>query len=134
MTRDLHEKIGEVTFHQLIAGVEPAVLTHGGTIRRRGTAATLKRGTIMAKSLGTAGDGKLVILGTTAAANETLTADCILADDIEVGTATDENVIVYVEGNFNEAALTVADNYEITEADRDALRMRRIYLGGVQAL
>ncbi len=134
MNRDLHEKLGEVTFEQLFAGIEPAALTRGGTIRKLGTAATLKRGTILAKSSGTAGDGKLVVLGTTAAANETLTADCILADDIEVGTAADENVVVYVEGNFNEAALTVAKNYEITEPDRDALRTRRIYLGAVAAL
>jgi len=61
-------------------------------------------------------------------------ADCVLADDVTVGTTTDENVVVYVEGNFNEAALTVATDYTITEADRDVLRTKRIYLGGVMAL
>ena len=132
--RDLHNTVGTMEYENLFAGNEPAALVRGGTIRKLGTAATLKRGTILAKSSGTGGDGKLVILGTTAGANETLTPDCILCDDIEVGTTDDENVVVYVEGDFNEAALTVDENYTITEADRDALRTKRIYLGGVMAL
>ena len=41
---------------------------------------------MLALSAGTAGDGKLVILGSTATTNETLTANCILAEDVEVGT------------------------------------------------
>lgn len=61
-------------------------------------------------------------------------ADCVLADDVEVGTTADENVVVYVEGNFNEDALIVAEDYTITEADKDELRTKRIYLGGVMAL
>lgn len=133
-TRDLHTKVGEMEFDNLFAGNEPAALVRGGTIRKLGAKATLVRGTILAKSGGSAGDGKLVVLGTTAATNETLTPDCVLCDDIEVGTTDDENVVVYVEGDFNEAALTVASGYTITEADRDALRTKRIYLGGVMAL
>ena len=44
------------------------------TIRKEATAAaTYKRGTVLALSAGTAGDGKLVILGSTATTNETLT-------------------------------------------------------------
>ena len=61
-------------------------------------------------------------------------ADCVLADDVEVGTTADENVVVYVEGNFNEDALIVAEDYTITEADKDELRTKRIYIGGVMAL
>lgn len=133
-SRDLKNVIGAVEFDNLFAGNEPAALVRGGTIRKLAAKATLVRGTILAKSGGSAGDGKLVILGTTAATNETLTPDCILCDDIEVGTTDDENVVVYVEGDFNEAALTVDENYTITEADRDALRTKRIYLGGVMAL
>ena len=132
--RDLHTKVGVMEYEKLFASTEPAALVRGGTIRKLSAKATLARGTILAKSGGSAGDGKLVILGTTAATNETLTPDCILCDDIEVGTTDDENVVVYVEGDFNEAALTVDENYTITEADRDALRTKRIYLGGVMAL
>lgn len=132
--RDLHTKVGVMEYEKLFASTEPAALVRGGTIRKLSAKATLVRGTILAKSSGSAGDGKLVILGTTAATNETLTPDCILCDDIEVGTTDDENVVVYVEGSFNEEALIVAENYTITEADRDALRLKRIYLGGVMAL
>jgi hypothetical protein len=130
-TRDLHEKIGSVEFEKLFAGMQPPAIVKPGVIRKLGTAGTLKRGTLLAKSSGSAGDGKLVIFGTTAATNETLTADCVLCDDIEVGTTDDENAAVYVSGDFNEAALIVATGATITEADRDALRTKGILLGTV---
>ena len=132
MTRDLHEKLGSVTPENLFAGLEPHALTHAGVVRKLGTAGTLKRGTLLAKSSGSAGDGKLVIFGTTAATNETLTADCILAEDIAVGTSADENALVYIQGNFNEDELILATGASLTEADRDALRMRGIILGSSQ--
>ena len=131
-TRDLHEKLGSVEFPQLFASIDPPALVRGGTIRKLGTKATLVRGTVMAKSSGSAGDGKLVVLGTIAETNETLTADCILTDNIEVGTSADENVTVYITGDFNIDALTVAENYTITEADKDVLRTKGILLGTVQ--
>ena len=130
-TRDLHEKIGSVEFEKLFAGMQPPAIVKPGVIRKLGTAGTLKRGTLLAKSSGSAGDGKLVIFGTTAATNEILTADCVLCDDIEVGTTDDENAAVYVSGDFNEAALIVATGATITEADRDALRTKGILLGTV---
>ena len=82
---NLSEKLGEMTFDGLITDIKPAPEVRGGVIRKLSAAATLKRGTILAKSSGTAGDGKLVILGTTATTNETLTANCILAEHVEVG-------------------------------------------------
>ena len=132
MTRDLHEKIGAVTPENLIAQLDPPALKKAGLIRKLGTAGTLKRGTLLAKSSGSAGDGKLVIFGTTAASNETLTADCILAEDIDVGTANDENALVFFQGYFNEDALILKSGASLTEADRDALRVRNIILGGSQ--
>ena len=129
MTRDLHEKIGSVTPENLFAGLEPSPITKTGTIRKLGTAGTLKRGTLLAKSSGSAGDGKLVIFGTTAATNETLTADCVLAEDVPVGTANDEAALVYITGNFNEDELILTSGASLTEADRDALRVRGILLG-----
>lgn len=132
MNRDLHEKLGSMEYEKLFAGLEPKALTHPATIRKLGTAATIKRGTLLAKSSGTGGDGKLVVFGTTAGSNETLTADCILTDDIEVGTAADENVLVYISGNFNEAALILATGATISETDRDELRKKGIILGTVQ--
>ena len=132
MTRDLHEKLGSMEYEKLFAGMEPKALTHPATVRKLGTAATLERGTLLAKSSGSGGDGKLVIFGTSAGANETLTADCVLCDDLDVGTSTDENALVYISGNFNEAALIMAPGASLTEADRDALRERGIILGTVQ--
>ena len=132
MTRDLHEKLGSVTPENLIAKLDPPALKRAGVIRKLGTAGTLKRGTLLAKSSGSAGDGKLVIFGTTAASNETLTADCILAEDIDVGTANDENALTFYQGNFNEDALILKSGASLTEDDRDALRVRNIILGASQ--
>ncbi len=134
MNRDLHEKIGEVSVENLFAGLEPPALTKAGVIRKLGTAGTLKRGTLLAKSSGSAGDGKLVIFGTSAASNETLTADCVLANDIDVGTTSDENALVYITGHFNEDALILGTGASLAEADRDALRVRGILLGASQGV
>ena len=129
MTRDLHEKIGSVTPENLFAGLEPHALKKAGVIRKLETAGTMKRGTLMAKS---SVDGKLVIFGTTADTGETLTPDCVLVTDIDVGTSVDENALVYISGNFNEDALIMDEGASLTEADRDALRIRNIILGGSQ--
>ena len=116
---NLSEKLGEMTFDGLITDIKPAPEVRGGVIRKLSAAATLKRGTILAKSSGTAGDGKLVVLGTAAVSNETLTPDCILCDDIE-------KVAVYTAGCFDIGKVTVSASYTITEGDKDNLRMRGI--------
>lgn len=123
---NLSNKIGEMDYDGLFTDIVPAAQVRGGKIRKLSAEATLKRGTILAKSSGTAGDGKLVVLGTVAASNETLTPDCILCDDITVGTTDDEPVAVYTAGCFNPDKVTVAASYTITEADKDNLRMRGI--------
>ena len=97
---NLSEKIGEMTFDGLITDIKPAPEVRG--------------------------DGKLVMLGTAAGSNETLTPDCILCDDIEVGTDADEKVAVYTAGCFDIGKVTVAASYTITEGDKDNLRMRGI--------
>lgn len=132
MTRDLHEKLGSVVPENLFAGLEPSALKKTGTLRKLGTAGTLARGTLLAKSSGSAGDGKLVIFGTTAASNETLTADCVLAEDVPVGTSADEPALVFITGNFNEDALILASGASLTEDDRTDLRVRGIILGSSQ--
>ena len=124
---NLSKKLGEMNFDGLFTDVVPAVQVRGGIIRKQAAdAVTLKRGTILAKSYGTDGGGKLVILGSTAANNETLTPDCILCDDVEVGTAADEKVAVYTAGCFDPDKVTVAENYTISQTDKDNLRMRGI--------
>ena len=124
--KNLYSKVGEMEFDGLITDVAPEPIVRGGTIRKLGTAATLKRGTILAKSSGTAGDGKLVVLGNTAASNETLTPDCILCDDVDVGTSADVKAAVYVAGCFDINKCTVKTAYTISEDDKDKLRERGI--------
>ena len=195
MERDLHEKIGSVEFEKLFAGMQPPAIVKHGTIKRLGTAATLKRGTLLVKG----SDGLLYVCGTnpTGEATEdfngdgpattftlaasplpaaingakvgtadatvsaynpqtgvvTLSAapaagtknvhityekagvnepDCVLTDDVDVGTSAEENVAIYVSGCFNEAALIMAEDHSLTEADRDTLRKKGILLGTVQ--
>ena len=123
---NLSKKLGEMDFDGLLTDIKPAPEVRGGTIRKLSAAATLKRGTILAKSSGTGGDGKLVALGTTAVSNETLTPDCILCDDVEIGTAADENAAVYTAGCFDPDKVIVASGHSITESDKDNLRMRGI--------
>lgn len=119
---ELSKNLGIMDLDGLVADINPKLVVSGATIRKLSKADTIKRGTIMAKSSGTAGDGKLVVLGTTAASSETLTAYCILCDDVEVGTTDDVAVPVYLMGCFNINKCTVASSYVITEADKDALR------------
>lgn len=130
--RDLHEKLGSVEYEKLFAGLEPPALVRGGVLRKLGTAATLKRGTLLCKSGGSAGDGKLVIFGTSPATNETLTPDCILTDDVPVGTANDENATVYISGCFNAAALILGTGATLADSDKDVLRTKGIIFGTVQ--
>ena len=123
---NLSKKLGDMNYDGLFTDVVPAVQVSGGTIRKLSAAATLKRGTILAKSSGTAGDGKLVVLGAAAVTNETLTPDCILCDDIDVGTSADEKVAVYTAGCFDPDKVTVAASHTISETEKDNLRMRGI--------
>ena len=125
---ELVNKIGTFEQDNLIARLSPAAETMGIVIRKLGTAATLKRGTILARSSGSAGDGKYVILGTSAASNETLTPAAILCDDVDVGTAADAKAIAYRCGNFNPGALIVATGYTLSADDIDTLRKYDIIL------
>ena len=119
---NLSQKIGEMNYDGLFTDITPKSEVRGKTIRKLGTKATLVRGTILAMSSGSAGDGKLVVLGTTAASNETLTPDCILCDDVEVGTSADVKAAVYTAGCFDPNKVTVKSGYTVSAADYDTLR------------
>lgn len=123
MDNKLSRKLGEVSYDNLFAGATPAPRPMGGVLRKGEEEVTLKRGTLLAKS---SVDGKLVILGSSPAKDETLEPYGVLCDDTTVGTVEDEPCAIYAEGHFNSNSLIVADGYEITEADRDALRKYRI--------
>lgn len=81
----LSEKLGEVEYDGLIAGVNPKKRVGPGVIAGPEAETTFVRGTVFAKS---AKDGKLHILGTEASGGDTLTADCILIEDEHRGCKT----------------------------------------------
>lgn len=127
MSKRLDENLGSVGYDGLIVANEPVADVLTVTIRKEATAAaTYKRGTVMAA--GTAGDGKLVILGSTATTNETLTANCILAEDVEVGTTADVTVLAYRTGHFARNKLAVASGYTLKATDEEELRKAGILL------
>ena len=93
MSKRLDENLGYVGPDNLIADMYPPADPFTVKIRKEATAATVyKRGTVLALSAsGTAADGKMVILGTephktSGTADEVLTANCVLAEDVEVGS------------------------------------------------
>ena len=104
----LSEKLGEVEYDGLIAGVNPKKRVGPGVIAGPEAETTFVRGTVFAKS---AKDGKLHILGTEASGGDTLTADCILIEDVTMKASMDETVAVYLAGCFNPDKLTVKDSY-----------------------
>lgn len=131
MSKRLDENLGSVGYDGLIVANEPVADVLTVTIRKEATAAaTYKRGTVLALSAGTAGDGdgKLVILGSTATTNETLTANCILAEDVEVGTTADVTVLAYRTGHFARNKLAVASGYTLKATDEEELRKAGILL------
>lgn len=128
MSKRLDENLGSVGYDGLIVANEPVADVLTVTIRKEATAAaTYKRGTVMALSA-VAGDGKLVILGSTATTNETLTANCILAEDVEVGTTADVTVLAYRTGHFARNKLAVASGYTLKATDEEELRKAGILL------
>ena len=130
MSKRLDENLGNVGYDGLIVANEPVADVFTVTIRKEATAAaTYKRGTVLALSAGTAGGaGKLVILGSTATTNETLTANCILAEDVEVGTTADVTVLAYRTGHFARNKLAVASGYTLKATDEEELRKAGILL------
>jgi hypothetical protein len=130
MSKRLDENIGAVEYDGLIVGNVPVADVFTVKIRKQTSeAATLKRGTVLALSAsGSAADGKMVILGTTATANEVLTANCILCDDVQVGTGADVTALAYRTGRFARNKLIVTASYTMTAADEQALREGGILL------
>lgn len=134
MSARLDETLGTAGFDNLINGTNPPAEVFSVTIRKGSTAASYKRGTVLALSAGTGGDGKRVILGTTAGSNETLTANAILTEDVEVGASADAVAVAYRTGHFNSNGLIVASGYTFTAADKEALRSVGILISDAVAV
>ena len=137
MSKRLDENLGSVGYDGLIVANEPVADVLTVTIRKEATAAaTYKRGTVLALSAGRADAATLVLLGTAAptpapkpaTSNETLTANCILAEDVEVGTTADVTVLAYRTGHFARNKLAVASGYTLKATDEEELRKAGILL------
>ena len=129
MSKRLDENIGTVDYDGLIVTNEPVADVFTVTIRKETSEkSTFKRGTVLALSSGTGGDGKMVALGTTAGSNETLTANAILCDDTEIGTAADVEATAYRTGHFARNKLIFSGEYTLKPADEEALRAAGILL------
>ena len=130
MSKRLDENIGTVGYDGLIVANEPVADVFTVTIRKETSdKATLKRGTVLALSSGTGGDGKMVALGTTAGSSETLTANAILCDDTEIGTDADVEATAYRTGHFARNKLIFGGTgYSLKPADEEALRAAGILL------
>ncbi|MBR2131404.1 MAG: head decoration protein [Oscillospiraceae bacterium] len=113
---ELSKKIGDMEFDGLVTDLTPPVQVRGGTIAKVTAVTIYKRGTIFGKKE----DGTLSIY------DGTTTPDCILCDEVVVGTDADVNVAVYSAGCFDSGKVTVAEGYTITHADIDNLRTRGI--------
>ena len=117
MTTELLTKLGTVEADNLVVGTDPALRIGDGVLRKN--SGELKRGTVLAKS---SKDATLVVLGTSAEADETLEPYGILTDDITVPTDEDVHTPIYIGGKFNSNKVITKNNYNITEADKDTLR------------
>jgi hypothetical protein len=126
MAKSFDRTVGKLVYDTLIADINPPVKVNSGIIAGLTTAATYKRGTVLARN---ATDGKLYILGTTAE-GVSFAADSVLINDVQMQTS-DTTVELYTAGCFNPTALTVKDGYTITQADKDKLRERGIWLQSV---
>lgn len=125
---ELLNKVQECGMDNLIAGIVPAAMTTGVKVRKAAEQTVYPRGMVMALSLGEAGDGCVVPLGTAAKEKETLAAAYILADNVTVGAEEDAAAVAYMAGCFARKALTAKAEYAMTAADEDSLRKYGIVL------
>ena len=109
-------RIGEMTYDGLITDVIPSAVIGAGTIAGGDSDTELKRGTLLSKGE----DGKLQLM------KEGGNADSILCDDVTVKAGTEITVPVYISGCFDPNKITVAEGYNIKEADKDTLRTKGI--------
>ncbi len=119
MAIDLYRKVGDMEPDGLITNLAPAACVGGGEIAALTEEATLVRGTLLGKA-----DGATTL----SVYDGTTNPDCILCDDTVVGTEDSVTTSVYIAGCFDPAKLVVADGYTLTDADKDALRLRGIIL------
>lgn len=115
----LDENLGGVGFDNLIADSYPP--TDVFSVQLASGQGILERGTLLARK----DDGTMVMIGT----ETTGKANAVLSDPVDTGDSAEGEAvpgIAYRTGHFNTNRLIVAEGYEITAADREALRVAGI--------
>ena len=115
MAKRLDETIASVGFDNLFHGTCPGAEV--ASVQLAAGQGILARGTLLA--IGTSGLVK-ISSATTGKAN------AVLAEDVDATEAV--TGIAYRTGHFNGNCLIVADGYEITAADKEALRVAGILI------
>jgi hypothetical protein len=115
----LDENLGAVGFDNLINGSYPAAEVF--SVQVKAGQGVLSRGALLAKGT----DSMELISATT-----TGKANAVLAEVVDTGSAEGDAIraIAYRTGHFNGNKLIVADGYEITDADKEALRSAGILI------
>lgn len=115
MATRLDETLGSVGFDNLFHGIYPPAEVF--SVQLAAGQGVLERGTLLA----TGSNGLVKISsGTTGKAN------AVLAETVDATKAV--TGIAYRTGHFNANTLIVADGYEITAADKEALRVAGILI------
>ena len=113
----LDETIGAVSFDNLINSAYPAAEVFG--VQVKAGQGVLQRGTLLATA-----DGGMVKIS----AATTGKANAVLAEPVDTGTDGAVAAIAWRTGHFNGNCLIVGDGYEITAADKEALRVAGILI------
>lgn len=118
MSKRLDETLGHVGPDNLIADMYPP--TDVFSVKLKAGQGELQRGTLLAAG----SDGSMVKISTTTTGK----ANAVLSDPVDTGDTEGEAVpgIAYRTGHFNTNQLIVAEGYEITAADKEALRVAGI--------
>lgn len=117
------EVIGSVGHDNLINGLTPGAEVF--SVQLAANQGVLERGTILATATG----------GMVKISNDTTgKANAVLAEAVDTGTSDAVEAIAYRTGHFNTNSLIVADSYEITAADKEALRVAGILISDAVAI
>lgn len=118
----LNRTVAEVEADRLVAA---ACFTRSCGVTVAAGQGVLKRGSV----LGVNSDNKCILLGAQNEDEEVIEAEAryILNEDCDA-TDADTVAIAYEEGRFIKQQLIVAEGYELTAADIDALRVHNIGL------
>lgn len=113
----LDENLGSVGYDNLINGMTPGAEVF--SVQLAAGQGVLERGTLLATA-----DGGMVKIS----ADTTGKANAVLAEAVDTGNGDAVTGIAYRTGHFNGNTLIVADGYEITAADKEALRVAGILI------